>query len=185
MSGFLGVSGGTGILGVAGGVGQANTALGGPMTLQLGGIIFDEALLEVPEEIGNIGGDQLIAQHDFPGGQRTQQTFGAFPSEISWHGRLTGPNALDRVDQIDRMRVAAQPVNLFYGPKQWTGRIVTFEARPRHQWLIHYSIRFLPLKDLTAPDPNGSTTTSESQLSDQMDTLDGLSNDEPFDMPPD
>lgn len=174
MSGFLGIASAT----IPAGPGF------GDLTLQLGDVIFDEQLLEVPNQFTSLGGDQAIAQHDYPGGTRTQQTFGAFPAEIQWSGILSGPTALDRVAQIDRIRVAAQVVNLYYGPKQWSGRVVTFTAAPRHQWLIHYNIRFLPLQDLTAPNPSTDpNATPEMQMSDQTDALSTLTDDDPFPMP--
>lgn len=183
MSGFLGLTGGTGALGLLSEVGIAADVIRGPLTLQLGEVTFEPLFLEVPEHFGSLGGDQIIAQHDFPGGTRTQQTYGAFPAEIEWRGLLTGPLALDRIAEIDRIRVAAEPVILSYGPKQWDGRVVTFTPRVRHQWLIEYEIRFLPLVDLTAPDPSLPLSTPEAQLFEQIYSLESLVSNVPFLLP--
>lgn len=188
MSGFLGLTGGfgaigsTGVLGATGTLGALSSLLGPKFSLQLGSVLFNRSALEVPEEIGNLGGHQVIAQHDFPGGARTQQVFGAFPDEIMWQGWLTGGTASDRLAQIDAMRVAGQVVTLSYGPKSWPGRIISLEARAQNQNRFRYRIHFLPLSD-TASAAAASGMTPEATLGVQTNLLTQLQNNLPFPLP--
>jgi len=182
VSGFLGLTGGTGALGALSLLAEASAFVGlGQLQLRLGPVIFNENTLEVPEEIGNLAGVQVIEQHDFPGGVRTQQTYGAFPIEIGWRGLFTGTNALTRALAVDQLRVAGQPVTLSYGPKSFVGRIVEFTIRPKTQWFIHYTIRFLPLLDLSSG--NSSTTSAETIMAQQNGVLSNLLGGMPFPLP--
>lgn len=117
------------------------------LTLTLGTVTFES--LEIPESIGPLGGSEILQSHDFPGGTRTIQTFGAFPEVISWRGILTGTAAMARSQEIDRMRVTGNSVTLFYGVYAYLGTIMHFHARPRYQWYIPYDIEFMPQQDLS------------------------------------
>lgn len=181
MSGFLGL-GGPSAVGVLGTFFKAGSLVGlGKLTLQLGSVVFNETALEVPQEIGNLGGRQVIEEHDFPGGSRTQQTFGAFPDEIAWRGLFTGASAWTRALTLDQLRVAGQPVTLSYGPKSFSGRIVEFIIRPRHQWLIEYHIRFLPLFDAAQQQASGQSP--ETVIASQNGILTQALQNLPFTLP--
>jgi hypothetical protein len=117
------------------------------LPLSLGDVTFFG--FEVPEQIGPLGGKQVLCVHDFPGGARTIQSLGAFPKVISWSGKLTGPNALSRLQQIDRMRAAGDNIVLTWGPQAFSGVIAEFDPKPQSQWLVEYSITFQPDADLS------------------------------------
>lgn len=117
------------------------------LQLTLGTVTFQS--LELPETIGPLGGIQSEAHHDFAGGYRSIQTFGAFPEPISFRGILTGSTAFARSLQIDRLRSAAQQIPLFYGAFAYLGIVTRYHARPRYQWFIPYEIEFLPMQDLS------------------------------------
>ena len=151
--------------------------------LQLDTIIFDEIGLEVPSRIGSLGGHQEIAEISFPGGSRTQQTFGAFPDTIEWTGYFTGPNAFGRMQQVDLIRVSGREVFMRFGPKAYLGRVQTFTPTPSHRWLIPYHIRFMPRIDISQGLPASPDSTPEEQLNDQTTNLSSLSNGEIFPMP--
>lgn len=121
------------------------------LEFSIGPVDFDG--FEVPQVLDALGGTQLVAEHRFPGGQITQQVFGAFPNHVTFKGILTGTSALARMREIDRLRVAAQPVPLTYGATTLVGVVTEFHARPRHQWLIDYELKFQPGVDLTASSP--------------------------------
>lgn len=139
------------------------------LILALGGEIFVD--FEVPQQIRQIGGHQAIAQHDFPGGIRTQRTFGAFPAAIEWSGLFTGTGALARMRQVDRLRVAGQEVALVYGGTTLLGVVSDFSGEPRHQWLVPYRIRFATRADLSCMTPLDSLFSMLSIVQSAMSTL--------------
>lgn len=145
------------------------------IALTLDDITFTE--MEIPERFGPIGGVQALAVHEFPGGKRTFQTFGPFPRPITWTGYLTGPNAMDRQQRIDRKRASGVLITLRWGRYAWLGVISEFVASPGHQWLIPYRITFEPIEDQsgisTQPTKGASTdqslSTQKKNLSDMTD----------------
>lgn len=130
---------------------------------------------EVPEQLLGLGGREAIAVHEFPGGTRTIQPFGAFPTPIRWNGILTGTLALPRSVQIDRMRVSGQQVPLIYGPFYWLGYVQSFIPEPRHEWLVPYKLVFQPEVDLSgAQTPPTPTASQETAMNAQLNTLEAL-----------
>ncbi len=128
----------------------------------LGGIVFTGT--EVPEQLNDLGGDQLLAVHEFPGGQRTLQSLGAFPPpEIHWTGLLVGPTAFSRSFAIDRLRVAGAPINLSYGGWVWNGVLRSYLATVVNEWLVRYHAVFVPSVDLATPPavPNVSASVNQ------------------------
>ena len=130
--------------------------------LILGNFQFDETELEVPETMGDLGGVQNVAQHDFPGGTRTHQSFGFFPEPIEWKARFTGPNASNRSEQVKRILVAGQEVQLSFGDRAWLGRLIKFSPAVRNQWLFDYELIFWPRQDISSgtPQPVGFSGAS-------------------------
>src|SRR4051812_27487786 len=102
---------------------------------------FDEARLETPESFGDMGGSQCIEQHDFPGGIRTQRSYGYFPSALRWRAKFHGSASLlgptlgfgsviplgnagqalsqpeERVAAVNRIVVAGKEVKLQFGTR--------------------------------------------------------------------
>lgn len=118
--------------------------------LILDSFTFDETSLEVPEAFGDVGGVQVTAQHDFPGGIRTQQKFGYLPAELRWRARFSGVAASDRVEELKRILVAGQEVTLSYGERAWLGTLVKFSPTARHSWLYEYDLEFWPRQDISS-----------------------------------
>lgn len=122
--------------------------------LVLGDFMFDEAALEVPESMGDLGGTQSVSTHDFPGGIRTQKSFGYFPSDmIRWRGHFHGSDAVTRKESVKRLLVAGTELQLTYGSKAWLGRITKFIATVKNVWLYDYELDFCPRIDLSAGEP--------------------------------
>lgn len=115
--------------------------------LIIGGVVLSG--LEIPSEIGDIGGRQAIAKHDFPGGLITITPLGAFPHPVTWSGIMTGTDAFSRTQKLDRLRALGNEVTLNYGQFAWSGVITSFAARPKHQWYVPYTITFEPIADLS------------------------------------
>lgn len=115
--------------------------------------VFDDAQLETPESYGDLGGTQSVEQHDFPGGTRTQKSYGYFPAAQKWRAKFHGSNASDRAEGVKRILVAGTEIRLQYGPRSWLGRLVRFSPTARHSWLFEYELEFWPRLDYGAPGP--------------------------------
>jgi hypothetical protein len=118
-----------------------------PLNLILGDVIFYS--LELPEQIGPLGGTQTLVVHEFPGGAKTVDSLGAFPNTLSWKGIFTGATAFARAFQVDRMRALGLEVLLTYGPQAFVGKIDKFDYNPKHQHFIPYTVSFEPIEDLS------------------------------------
>lgn len=105
--------------------------------------------LEIPQEIGDVGTWQSLVKHEFPGGQITITPLGAFPHPVSWTGILTGSDAFSRSQQIQRIAAVGTEVVLGYGQFSWSGFVSSYNAKPKHQWLVPYTITFEPTADLS------------------------------------
>lgn len=150
--------------------------------LTLGGFTFSESELEVPDELDDLGGTQRVAQRDFPGGIRTHQTFGYFPSPIRWRARFSAGEASNRAEQVKRILYAGQEVQLSWGERAWLGRLVRFSLASRHLWLFSYEVEFWPRLDISsgqgetsgAPDPTLLMNLQLLALSSMLYTTDGV-----------
>jgi hypothetical protein len=141
------------------------------LALTLDDITFAD--FEIPERFGPLGGEQMVARHNFPGGIRTIQKFGGFPPEaVSWSGYLTGATAFDRQQQLDRKRASGATVTLRYGRYAWQGIVTRFHATPGHQFLVPYQITFDPIADVSGAStvPQGAQS-SEAKLAQQQSNL--------------
>ena len=128
--------------------------------------------IEVPQSIESLSAYQTAVVHDFPGGYRTIRNVGAFPKPLSWHGILSGPSAFDRGAILERLAVTGQTIVLSYGPIALQGELVEFDMRPRQQFFIPYSLRFVPTLDLTGiiSSPQ-QPPSSDSQMSQAQNNL--------------
>lgn len=130
---------------------------------------------ELPERFGPLGGTQVMETHDFPGGIRSIQTYGAFPDVISWKGIMTGTSALDRAQIVDRIRIVGNQVKLSYERWAYTGTVQHFHANVRQQWYVPYDISFMPIKDISSGVNSGfGVNSDELNLLNQINTLSGL-----------
>ena len=138
--------------------------------LTIGG--FNLTGFEAPEHI-NVGGQQKLAVHDFPGGTRTVQSLGAFPpDEISWEGLFIGPTAWDRAYALDRFRVDGSDLSLLYGNWGYNGKIKHLELIAVNQWVCRYKLYFIPYTDL-AQAPQPPTQNSSAVVNGAMSNLSG------------
>lgn len=139
----------------------------------------DEAMLtfselEVPESIRGIGGTQAHAVHNFVGGGRFIDKFGAFPHELSWSGILLGANALTRAYQLDSLRSAGDKVKFKWAQWTYTGLISQFDIVARHDGWLDYSITFIPETDSSAqPRPliNSQTVDVNTSIGSALSKL--------------
>lgn len=115
--------------------------------LSIGNVVLSG--LEIPQELGKIGTRQNVVRNEFPGGIITLKALGAFPHPLSWSGILTGADAFSRSQQLQRIAALGQNVTLSYGPNAWSGLVQSYEATPKHQWLVPYMVAFEPDADLS------------------------------------
>ncbi len=131
---------------------------------------FELVGFEAPRRL-NVGGQQKLAVHDFPGGVRTVQSLGAFPpEEITWEGIFLGANAWERAYALDRLRVAGSTVSLLFGSWGYTGKIKHIEINVHHQWMCQYEMFFIPESDL-AVNPQVAYNTPTMTVNASMSTL--------------
>ena len=107
------------------------------VTLTLGGVVFQG--FEVPSSI-NSGGDQALAIHKMPGGNRVIDAMGPDDSEIRWSGRFRGSSAETRALLLDFMRRQGQQQLLTYSLHRYQVIIRKFEANFEQSYEIPYSI---------------------------------------------
>lgn len=134
--------------------------------LTLGSYTFDDYHLETPEQMGDLGGVQVIQQHDFPGGIRTQSTYGYFPAVIRWRARFSGGAASDHAEQVKRILSAGSEIILSWGERAWSGLLVKFSPTARHTWLFDYELEFWPRIDLSAGVGEFDDTPSPEEIMD-------------------
>ncbi len=140
------------------------------LSLSIGDVVLQG--VEIPETLNPLGTKQSHVVHEFPGGLKTIRNLGAFPIAFTWSGIMSGPSAFDRKIAIERMAATAQLVVFTYGPFSLRGEVIRFEAHPRHQFYIPYTIHFEPLEDLSGlTQGQQSSTSPESQLATQQDTM--------------
>lgn len=128
-----------------------------------------------PEQFDQIGGSQVIEAHDFPGGTRTIQTYGAFADPMVFKGLLMGTSAFDVAQSLDRMRVSAQLISVTYAQFTYSGIISKFYARPKHQWHVPYELHFMPVADQSgAVSPPSDVDLLSAEVVAQVSTLSDL-----------
>lgn len=121
----------------------------GPVS-QGGSPIISLIEFENPEVIEGLGGIQKHKVHQFIGGSQYIQTFGAFPTDISWRGLLLGQSALSRSSQLDAIRVGGNKVKFTYAGWNLIGIISRYNPTPHYSSYIPYSITFTPETDTAA-----------------------------------
>jgi hypothetical protein len=136
-----------------------------PLTLSIGNVTLHG--FEIPDKhFGPLGGEQLVAVHRFPGGTKTVQALGAFPTPIGWSGIIIGADAFTRTKQLDRLRVTGQVQTIQYGPWQYVGIVTKFEAAPENAWYVPYTIEIEPIVDTSGHTSQAAVIpTPEARLS--------------------
>lgn len=138
-----------------------------PYALTLDTVTFTG--MEIPERL-EWASVQALVDHDYPGGVRTQQTFGTLPkSPMQWSGMLRGSTALSRSDELQQLADTPDQRTLTYGPEAWTGRVGAYAATVRHQWLVAYSIEFHPIARLRTGPQAESALDSAGGLDSIVD----------------
>lgn len=83
------------------------------MALLLGDFIFEN--FEIPDVVNGLGGKQQLSKHKLLGGARVTDAMGPDDADPSWSGRFRGPDAVQRAQQLDAMRISGQEFDLSFG----------------------------------------------------------------------
>ncbi len=110
--------------------------------LTLGNVTFN--VDDLPEEI-NLGGEQVLAVRQFPGGGLDVQALGAFDDVIQWDGTFLFDTALSNCKAIDAIRQQGEPVQLQAGPFTRQVLVQKFTFKYQNDYYIPYSIELQPL----------------------------------------
>jgi len=124
---------------------QSPIGFTGSAPLTIGGIAFAD--FSIPQLLQSLGGIQAVAVHQFPGGIRTSQSFGAFPAPLSWKGTFLGTNAFYYASAIDQLRVKGVEVDVEYSTFKLKGVITQFLMQPKNQWVVPYTISLIIIED--------------------------------------
>ena len=107
------------------------------MGLFLGGVVLDG--FEVTARIG-FGGKQKLAVHKLPGGVRVIDAMGPDDDVIAWHGILSGGDAADRAQLLDKLRVSGIAVPLAWDVFSAVVIVSDLKLEFQNSWWIPYQI---------------------------------------------
>ena len=142
------------------------------VTLTLGGIVFTD--FEIPEDIDNSGGKQMLAIHKLPGGGRVVDAMGPDSDPIRWSGRFRGSTAEERAGLLEYMGSTGQQILLTYSLRRYQVVIDSFEADFHQTYEIPYSIACTVVLDETAAILSAAVGFVESMAADLVSAV-GLS----------
>jgi len=160
------------------------TALGNlGVSFTIGSFTFQGT--EVPEQVGPLGGTQRLAIHEFPGGAKSLQTYGAFPNTIKFKGIMSGPLAFARSVALDRLRITGALIPLLYAQFGYLGVISEYTANPKNQWRVPYELTFEPQQDISngVNGSFGGALGAEATMALQTTGLGNLLAGTPFALP--
>jgi len=110
------------------------------MALVLGGFTFTD--YSIPEQVPQ-GGEHNFVVHKLIGGQRVVNAMGPDDSDISWHGRFQGPNAVSQALALDQLRKSGTQVPLFIDSQYYVVGVRKFEWDYQRFYQILYKITCL------------------------------------------
>lgn len=105
---------------------------------------------EVPGSIP-MGGGQVLAVHDFIGGERTVDAMGSQDAPIEWSGIMLGMGALDRVRYLDRLRKEGAQVVLTWSEMAYLVVVDRFTSEQIEPFRFSYRMSCVVVKDYTTP----------------------------------
>lgn len=121
--------------------------------------------MEIPQNLDSVGGDQMLAVHNFPGGIRTVESLGAFPPDvIRWDGIFIGTQAWDRAYALDQLRIKGEKIDLRFSKWAWKGKIKSFHVYVKHEWYSTYHLEFVPSRDISTAPPTVNTASAVQAL---------------------
>lgn len=107
------------------------------MALVLGGFTFTD--YSIPEQVPQ-GGEHNFVIHKLIGGRRIINAMGPDDSDITWHGRFQGPNAVSQALALDQLRKSGTQVPLFIDSQYYLVGVRKFEWDYQRFYQILYKI---------------------------------------------
>jgi hypothetical protein len=107
------------------------------MAIILGGFTFTD--YAIPEQVPQ-GGEHALVVHKLIGGNRVIDAMGPDDSDITWHGRFQGPQALGNAQTLDSLRKAGAQLPLIIDANFYTAVVRKFEYDYQRPYQILYRI---------------------------------------------
>lgn len=144
------------------------------MPLLLGTFVFLD--FEIPERMP-FGGEQMLAIHRLLGGKRVIDAMGPSDAPISWSGRIRGPLAIIRAQQLNLMRRDGRERILTWGAFIYRVVIRKFEANYENFHEIPYSISVEVVADVVAEAASALAQRLEDAITGDLADALGLAGD--------
>lgn len=128
---------------------------------------FEFSRFEIPEKI-SFGGDQALVVHELVGGVRVVDAMGRMDAPLEWSGLFQGETALDRARYLDGLRVAGQPLPLYWSELAYWVVIKTFRCDFERSYKLPYSISCVVVADLSMPVTTLAPAGVDEWISDDM-----------------
>lgn len=127
---------------------EIGSLFGGDGPILLGDVTFDGHA--VPPHM-KWGGQQALAVHKLPGGQRVIDAMGRDDAVLEWSATFVADDAGDQAFAIDQMRIDGTPVPLIWGDHYYVVIVQMFEPSDQHQTIIPYKIACMVVQDMSQP----------------------------------
>lgn len=131
---------------------------------------FRDNSFELPPMI-TLGGNQILALHQFPGGRRVLQQFGEAPVDAVWSGIFLGADAFDRAVALQAMEAKGGETTLVYGQFVFKGWLASALLTPHWDGFVKYQCTFR-----ITQIPAQQTAAAQSQPSQTQNTQVALGN---------
>ncbi len=135
---------------------------------------FDFAQTEVPSNIP-FGGTQRTAVHELVGGKRVIDAMGRCDRDLTWSGWFLGPDALNRSQYLDGLRVAGKALTLTWSQFSYKVLIVDYVANFERFYKIPYTITCQVIADNTTPVTTAIKIPIDNQMVDDLSDANTLS----------
>lgn len=140
-------------------------------TLNLGSVQFQA--LEIPTEIGGIGGMQSLAVHRLVGGNRVVDAMGKDYPPLNWAGLFFGSTAVARMQALQSLLDSGAAQTLSWGAYNYSVIIREFTADYRRAYEIPYRISCEVVSDNSTRLDSSSLTTVDDAVDSDLSTAQG------------
>ena len=127
-------------------------------------LILDTVVFEdfaIPDSISG-GMGQMLGVHKTIGGDRTVDSMGQDPDDLSWSGRLRGPSASDSASVLEALAASGDEVSCSWGPRFYTVVVKNFKFKYMAYFEVTYDISLVVVDS----DSGGDLGTLVSGLDD-------------------
>lgn len=152
--------------------------------MTLGSVTFQGR--EIPQIFGDLGGKQEIVVFDFPGGQRSAQYMGSFPSDKAWDGELFDSmgNVQSRAAELNLLWQSGKAITLACGQWNYLGMVEEFEIKQQQYNFIKYRCKFKVFQDNSQSGSASNPATPDSTFGQSQNGLNSIANSPSSSLPP-